>query len=60
MDQRTFINEINLLDAALTIAVRRLLNHVRAGKGDPAESEAFQCYQLIENLAALADKAPNR
>ena len=55
MKQHEHNTEINNLEACLTVAIRRLMNYTRKLNGEGAETEAFQCYQLVENIATLAD-----
>jgi hypothetical protein len=56
MTKHEWYRDYTRLEKALGFATRRLLGYTRALHADGAESEAFQCYQLIEELATLADK----
>ena len=55
MDKNEWFREYRRREKAFRFAGRRLENHVYNTQPDAAQSEAFQLYQIIEELATLAD-----
>lgn len=56
MTKNEWYREYTRLEKALRVSSRRLEGYVYNQHPDGAESEAFQLYQIIEELASLADK----
>lgn len=55
MDKNAYYREFTRLEKAFKTAAARLLGFTHQGHGEGAQSEAFQLYQIIEELATLAD-----